>query len=84
MSKLNIFLIVLGSTFGVVYWLLGLAASVHLKDKTANTSSRFVGASFYWSFEPSRYVLKGAKLCAWGNAALVIAAASWIAWFFYK
>lgn len=84
MMDLKLSLIVIGAIFGFLYWLIGLVASAHLKDKSVSASSRFIGASFYWSFEPSHYDPEGVKLCFWGNISFVIAVVSWIAWFVYK
>lgn len=84
MMNLKLGLMVLGAIFGLAYWVIGLVASAHLNDKSESVSDRFIGASFYWSFEPSRYDPAGVKLCLWGNAALGIAVASWVAWFVYK
>jgi hypothetical protein len=80
--KLKLMLIALAAIFGFAYWLTGLMASAHLNDKSVSASNRFIGAAFYWSFEPSRYAPKGVKLCLWGNVLIAIAAVSWIAWLF--
>ena len=84
MSKLSVGFILLGCAFGLMYCLLGVAASSHLKDRSEKASNGFLGAFFYWSFEPSRYGANGLKLCAWGNVSFAIATAAWIAGIFYK
>jgi hypothetical protein len=73
-------LFALGTLMGLAYWGLGLAASSHFTDKQISGSDRFLSTAMLWSLASGRYEAEGQKLCMWGNVALVIAVAAWIAW----
>jgi hypothetical protein len=77
-------LFAVGTLAGLVYWGLGMAASSHFEDKTIGDSDRFFSTGMLWSLAVGSYEAQGQKLCAMGNIALVIAAASWIGWAVFR
>jgi hypothetical protein len=82
MTYFEITILTISTISGVAYLFLGLAASSHLKNTSESISNRVVGSMFYWSLEPSQYDSDGAKLCVWGNIALVFGVISIFGWWF--
>jgi hypothetical protein len=76
----GILLFALGTAMGLLYWALGLAASLHMSNKELSSSDRFLSTAMLWSISTASYEEPGRKLCRWGNIVLVIAIASWLAW----
>jgi hypothetical protein len=74
-------LIALGTLAGLAYWIFGIAAASHFKDKKISASDRFISTMMLWSLSFSNYELEGQKLCMRGNIALLVAAVSWVSWF---
>jgi hypothetical protein len=71
----------LGTLAGISYWLLGISASSHFKNKETSGSDRFLSTAMLWSLSSSEYEVDGQKLCVRGNIALIVAVVSWVSWF---
>lgn len=79
-------LAVLGTLCGLYYFVLGISAGGHLRDREQARSpgERLLLTNFLWSLSPGKFLDEGRRICRTANCVALVATAAWISWAMLK